>query len=161
MKKPESGLFNYSSSLIHRLISSKSIGRNELKFVDRLPISNDLEITGRGTDLVVISEQAPLENLHVGGVLDELLNLILRLEFQRKRAELLLEKEKIALERLKSEIERLALKRARDLPVKVQSEHDACITDITELNWHISFNQKTERKLLRRCELGERLDLIN
>lgn len=58
---------------------------------------------------------------------------------------------------LKGCIENLALKRAVELPLKVQKEHDACITDITELNWHISFNTKAERKLIRKVEIEERL----
>ncbi len=47
----------------------------------------------------------------------------------------------------------MSLKRAKELPYRVQREHEACITDITELNWHISFNSKAERKLIHKIEM--------
>ena len=135
-----------SSPTIRRLISptQSDEGSDELKNLET------------GVNLIVISEEAPIEDLRVGGVLSEILNLILRLELQRHRASSLLLNEKFILERLKGDIEALALKKVRDLPVKVQIEHDACLTDITELNWHIAFNQKTEGKLQKRCDIAER-----
>lgn len=107
--------------------------------------------------LVVHNNQEPLEDLKVGGILEEILMLIARLEHDRKRTELLLVRERENLNRLKTQIEKMALKRAVELPLKVQHEHDACITDITELNWHISFNVKAQRKLMRKVEIEERL----
>lgn len=109
------------------------------------------------SDLIVLAQDSPVEDLHMGGVVNEILNLILRLEYQRRRAETMLINERFIQNKLKSEIESLALRKARELPARVQAEHDACVTDITELNWHISFNQKTERKLSRRCDLADKL----
>ncbi len=43
------------------------------------------------------------------------------------------------------------------MPNKVQQEHDSCIMDITELNWHISFNIKSENKLKRKVEIEQKL----
>lgn len=108
-------------------------------------------------DLLVIAEDAPVQDLRVNGIVNEILNLILRLEYQRRRADAMLMNERIILDKLKSDIEGLALRKARELPSKVQAEHDACVADITELNWHISFNQKTERKLARRCDQADKL----
>lgn len=142
---------NVADSSLARLLSPHVVEKKQNKFE-----TSGQEVALRGTDMVVKAQQEPLEDLHAGGVLDEVLNLILRLELQRRRAESMLINEKFIIEKLKSEIERLALKKARILPMRVQAEHDACVNDIIELNWHISFNQKTEKKLLRRCEIAER-----
>ena len=109
-----------------------------------------------GTELVVVEGREPFEALRVQSILDEILHLVLRLEWERGRLEALLGRERATVERLKASVEAMALRRVRELPARVQAEHDACITDITELNWHISFNQKTERKLAHRCEIEQR-----
>lgn len=87
--------------------------------------------------------------------MEEILLLLGRLEFDRRRTELLLTNEKANFNKLHKRIEDLALKRAVELPLSVQKEHEACINDITELNWHISFNTKAERKLIRKVEIDE------
>lgn len=142
--------------------SIQSMNPSQLKLFERIKESqtnnNDLLKTIEyGSDLLVVAEDSPVEDLRVGGLVNELLNLILRLGFQRRRADTMLMNERLIQEKLKSEIESLALKKARELPNKVQAEHDACVADITELNWHISFNQKTERKLARRCDIADKL----
>jgi hypothetical protein len=155
--------------------------RQELRFSDKLTASKSdtiLEINGIGGtmsnqnnsvllskdttvalyekgNIVVEERKAPLKNLLMSGVLEEILLLVARLEFDRKRTEMLLDQERSNLKKLHDQIENLALRRAVELPLRVQREHDACITDITELNWHISFSQKQERKLIRKVEIGE------
>ena len=112
-------------------------------------------MTMNKTDLVVKERPHPFKDLSAGGVLEEILFLLARLELDRKRIELKLKRERDSQITLKANIERCALKRAIDLPKSVQREHDACIADITELNWHISFSTKTERKLIHNVELDE------
>lgn len=162
MKKIVSDDSNLSTTTL-----MKSMNPSQLKLFERIQetqinsdnenLSSDLKSIEYSSDLIVVAEDAPIEDLHMGGVVNEILNLILRLEFQRRRAETMLMNERFIQNKLKSEIESLALKKARELPAKVQAEHDACVTDITELNWHISFNQKTERKLSRRCDIADKL----
>ena len=113
---------------------------------------NDLT---RKTEMVVRERPYPQNDLSAGGVLEEVLVLLARLELHRKRLELKLNQEKSSQVKLKDKIENFAIKRCIELPKKVQEEHDACITDITELNWHISFSTKNERKLLHNVELNE------
>ena len=121
-----------------------------------LAFSTDTTVAVYDKNNIVVQErQAPLKNLHMGGILEEILLLVARLEFDRQRTELLLNQERLNLSKLHNQIEGLALRRATELPMRVQREHDACITDITELNWHISFSQKQERKLVRKVEIGE------
>ncbi len=107
-----------------------------------------------------IQERLPLvSQMRYTGLLKELFYLIARLEFDRRRTEAMLSKEKANLNVLKTKIESIALKRVSDLPRIVQREHDACVSDITELNWHLTFNQKAERKLLHKVKMDE--DLYN
>lgn len=130
--------------------------KTELKFVEK-PESNAgaLEVCGKGTEVVVKQNQEPVEDLKVGGILEEILVLVARLEFDRRRIELLLRKEIEVCIKLKEKLEQLSLRRAIELPLRVQREHEACITDITELKWHISFNTKAERKLTHKIENEE------
>lgn len=107
-----------------------------------------------------IQERLPfVSQMRYTGLLKELFYLIARLEFDRRRTEAMLNKEKANLNVLKGKIESIALKRVSELPRIVQREHDACVSDITELNWHITFNQKAERKLLHKVKTAE--DLYN
>ena len=126
--------------------------------------SNQLEILGQSfeistmkSEIVLVENSPPVDDLRASSVLEEILVLLARLELDRKRTENLLKKERENLNSLKSCIENMALKRAIEIPLRVQHEHDACVTDITELNWHISFNTKAERKLRRKVEIEERL----
>lgn len=108
-------------------------------------------------DLIVEEKQEPIEDIKMGGILEELLVLLFRLELDRRRTEHQLEYEKQIFLKLKNQIENISYKRAVDLPAKVQHEHDSCITDITELNWHISFNIKSELKLKRKVEVEQKV----
>jgi len=147
-----------------KLTSSKSdtqleingIGGSMSNQTNSLLLSKDTTVALYEKGNVVVQERkAPLKNLMMSGVLEEILLLVARLEFDRQRTELLLNQERSNLKKLHDQIENLALRRAVELPLRVQREHDACITDITELNWHISFSQKQERKLIRKVEIGE------
>lgn len=143
--------------------STAHLNPSQLKLLERIQTDSSIipdpqEASTMATqDLVIVAEDSPLQDLQVGGLVNEILNLILRLEFQRRRSESMLMTERLVQNKLKSDIEGLALRKARELPARVQAEHDACVTDITELNWHISFNQKTERKLTRRCQIAEKM----
>ena len=108
-------------------------------------------------DLIVEEKQDPIEDIKMGGILEELLLLLFRLEIDRRRTEHQLNTEKANFTKLKSQIENISHKRAVDLPSKVQQEHDSCIMDITELNWHIAFDLKSENKLKRKVEVGQKL----
>jgi hypothetical protein len=148
-----------SQNLINLMKKRSSIPRRtEIKHVN-----NNFEVTGNELALIEpkeLNKQYALmvdDDLKVGGVLEEILVLLARLEFDRRRTQALLDKERANYTKLKSYVDSLALKRATELPAKVQREHDTCINDITELNWHISFNTKSERKLIRKVEIEERL----
>lgn len=151
---------NEDSSLSTTSLDLKSIENIDMKplfeFIPEAKSELELLTNEQSRDLLVIAEKHPVNGLYMSGIVNEVLNLILRLEYQRQRAESMLINERFVLDKLKSNIESMALLKARSLPVKVQAEHDACVNDITELNWHISFSQKTERKLLKRCEIAER-----
>ena len=150
----------------NKLIASKSDTSLEINglggytapepLAKKVTISTDTTVDIYDKEKIIVQErQEPFKNLLAGGVIEEILFLIARLEFDRKRTEALLTQERANLNKLHNQIEGLALKRATELPMRVQREHDACITDITELNWHISFCQKQERKLIRKVEIEE------
>jgi chromosome segregation ATPase len=114
-----------------------------------------MSVKGNGTELVVRHNKQPVEDMRVGGILEEILVLIARLEFDRRRTETHLSRESDICKKLKERLEKMSLRRAIELPNRVQREHEACINDITELNWHISFNSKAERKLIHKIEMEE------
>jgi len=63
-------------------------------------------------DLIVEEKQDPIEDIKMGGILEELLLLLFRLELDRRRTEHLLNIEKANFTKLKSQIENISYKRA-------------------------------------------------
>lgn len=90
------------------------------------------------------------------GVLDEVLLILARMEYERQKYETMLEKERKNVDYLQKQIERWTLKRLNELPIIVQREQEACVTDITELHWHIAFHAKREGKLKTQIEVEEK-----
>jgi hypothetical protein len=107
--------------------------------------------------MIVESRPQPQENLRADDVLEEVLIILARLEHDRRRTEINLKKERQNVIILKNQIERWAMKRITELPIMVQKEHEACVTDITELHWHIAFNTKTEERLRHKVVVEEKL----
>ncbi|XP_062412169.1 coiled-coil domain-containing protein 178 isoform X2 [Sardina pilchardus] len=71
-------------------------------------------------------------------ILMEVAFLIDRLEADRQEAKEALLKEKQTRERLGKKMDSLALWRLQEFPVVIQNEHESCIRDILELNWHLT-----------------------
>jgi predicted nucleic acid-binding Zn-ribbon protein len=107
--------------------------------------------------LIVQRRPKPYENLCSINVLEEILLLLARLEYDRERTQRFLERELAIANRLKEQMEAFSIRRAIELPERVQQEHEACSTDITELNWHITFNSKAENKLINKVNTEEKL----
>ena len=126
--------------------------------------ASKLEIRGAGanefkmekSEIIIEKRPESQGNLNAYGVLEEVLIMFARLEYDRRRTEALLKNERENLIKLKNQIERWALKRITELPIMVQKEHEACITDITELHWHIAFNSKTEERLTHKVQIEEK-----
>lgn len=95
------------------------------------------------------------------GILEDILMLFVKLEFERRRVEAQLKNERESFAKLKKYIEDAAKQRAILLPQAVQDEHDAYVADISELKFHILFNTKTETKLMRRIDIEVILMLQN
>jgi hypothetical protein len=89
-------------------------------------------------------------------VIDEVLILIARLVEDRRRTEIQHEEEKQNVFHLTKKLDKLGLRRNHDLPVLVQREHETCITDITELEWHIAYHSQTLKKLSHKVEIEEK-----
>ena len=134
---------------------SKTLTKDKIHLINNDKSLSFLMDENKLLDLIEDEKQQPIDN--ICDVLEELLNLFLRLEIDRRRIELRLNIEKENFMKLKSQIESISFKRAVDLPAKVQQDHDACKMDITELNWHISFNVKSENKLKRKVDVEKKL----
>ena len=63
-------------------------------------------------DLIVEEKEDPIEDIKMGGILEELLVLLFRLELDRRRTEHRLNIEKANFAKLKSQIENISYKRA-------------------------------------------------
>ncbi len=93
----------------------------------------------------------------MNGVLEDILLLLARLEFDRRHLEQQLKAEKETFKQLKAKIESTSQRRALLLPDCVQKEHERNVTDIAELRFHILFNTKTKEKLVRKVEVEEKV----
>lgn len=109
----------------------------------------------------VSNTPASVAEMRKSGILEDILMLFVKLEFERRRVEAQLKNERESFAKLKKYIEDAAKQRAILLPQAVQDEHDAYVADISELKFHILFNTKTETKLMRRIDIEVILMLQN
>ncbi|XP_073187383.1 LOW QUALITY PROTEIN: coiled-coil domain-containing protein 178 [Lepidochelys kempii] len=69
-------------------------------------------------------------------VLSEVIELIKRLEAERKEAEEALKREKQRKKKLAMKIDCMSIWRLQQFPIAVQKEHEICTQDFSELQWH-------------------------
>ena len=115
--------------------------------------AHQLSISGVG--VIKEEEDALLPYLGAEDVLDEIVTLLARLENDRMEIlkSLVHEKEKVV--RLNEKIDHLCLVRMRELPIAVQKEHEACIMDLNELQWHVAYSSRTEKRIHSRTHTAE------
>ena len=115
--------------------------------------AHQLSISGVG--VIKEEEDALLPYLGAEDVLDEIVTLLARLENDRMEIlkSLVHEKEKVV--RLNDKIDHLCLVRMRELPIAVQKEHEACIMDLNELQWHVAYSSRTEKRIHSRTHTAE------
>ncbi|VDH89053.1 Hypothetical predicted protein [Mytilus galloprovincialis] len=118
-----------------------------------LSSANQLSITGIGA--IQEEDSALLPYLGAEDVLDEVVTLLARLENDRIDILKALENEKQKVVRLNDKIDHLCLVRMRELPIAVQREHEACIMDLNELTWHVSYSSRTEKRIHQRTHTAE------
>ncbi|CAF3685099.1 unnamed protein product [Rotaria sp. Silwood1] len=126
--------------------------KREVSFSQMPSSTEQLEIIGRSGH---IADPHPHHDILEDVILDEVLLLLARLDHERLRLIHLCSNEQQVRERLKENIDHWRLKRLHDLPLAVQKEHDACITDITELQWHIAYNARLAEKVLGKIDLSQ------
>ncbi|XP_069047592.1 coiled-coil domain-containing protein 178 isoform X2 [Lepisosteus oculatus] len=97
-------------------------------------------------------------NAETGAVLLEVIDLLGRLEADRQEAEEALKKEKERRRALGEKIDRLSLWRLQQLPAAVQKEHEACVRDISELQWHLKFKKERLQHVKDRMTKAEVLN---
>ncbi|XP_071153749.1 coiled-coil domain-containing protein 178-like isoform X4 [Mytilus edulis] len=118
-----------------------------------LSSANQLSVTGIGA--IQEEDSALLPYLGAEDVLDEVVTLLARLENDRIDILKALENEKQKVVRLNDKIDHLCLVRMRELPIAVQREHEACIMDLNELTWHVSYSSRTEKRIHQRTHTAE------
>ncbi|XP_046576697.1 coiled-coil domain-containing protein 178-like [Haliotis rubra] len=123
----------------------------------------NLSIKGIGAkaekeDVEVEDEGLEIPYLGAEDVIDEVITLLARLENDRHETEGKLEHERGRVTKLTSKIDDLCLRRLRDLPVLVQREHEACILDLNELQWHVAYRGRNEARMQNRREIAEVLN---
>ncbi|CAF0745281.1 unnamed protein product [Adineta ricciae] len=125
--------------------------KREVRFSQVQLSMNALEIVGQGGH---VAHEHPHHDILEDEVIDEVLLLLARLDRERLRLIHLCEHEQFVRAKLKESIDSWRLKRLRDLPLAVQREHDACITDISELQWHITYNARLAEKMFAKVDLS-------
>ena len=132
--------------------------RTELKFVQDTNVNSNSNM-----ELMIKASHTPLSvvEMRESGILEEILMLFAKLEFERTRVEIQLKNERENFAKLKKTIEDAAKQRSVLLPQAVQNEHDVYVADIAELKFHILFNTKTETKLIRRIDIEVIINYFN
>lgn len=91
-------------------------------------------------------------------VIEEVLTLLARLENDRQETEKALEREKERVIRLVAKIDFHCKRRMKELPSVVQKEHEECIMDINELQWHVAYSSRNEARIKDRVDIAEVLN---
>ncbi|MGH0139399.1 UNVERIFIED_CONTAM: hypothetical protein FKN15_069489 [Acipenser sinensis] len=91
-------------------------------------------------------------------VLSEVIDLIARLEADRQEAEAALKTEKERRKTLGKKIDCLSLWRLQQLPAAVQKEHESCVRDICELQWHLKCKEEIQKQVQERLTKTEVLN---
>lgn len=154
---------------IRWLLSSASLGNIEEEGVSYEPRVESsasgamLKVRGRsaGTAISKLStpksaaKSAEMPNPKEHDVIEEVINLLGRMESDRLSTQDALVKERERVQKLRDEIDMQAYKRMHDLPLAVQREHEACAIDINELRWHCAYQGRIEARISERVHHAE------
>ncbi|NXH19526.1 CC178 protein, partial [Bucco capensis] len=80
-------------------------------------------------------------------LLVEVTQLINRLEAEREEAERALQLERQRRRKLSMEIDGMSIWRLQQLSAAVQKEHEMCMQDILELQWHLDWRRRRRRQV--------------
>lgn len=129
---------------------------------------DDLSIRGMGGQHLALESEsdasersyspAKRHQLTPQEVLNQVAELILRLENDRILTEKKLENEKLKLKGLNDKISAMTQRRLVQLPIAVQKEHDACARDIVELQWHVSYTQRQLDRIKDQVQVAQVLN---
>lgn len=127
------------------------------------PSSASLSVTGLGMEspeseaAEEVGEEGGLEIPYLGAedVMEEVITLLARLETDRQHTQNRFTQEMDTAVTLKKKIDDLCLRRLRELPQLVQREHEACIVDLNELQWHLAYTTRNQAKSQQRKDNAE------
>ncbi|RUS92112.1 hypothetical protein EGW08_000136 [Elysia chlorotica] len=120
-----------------------------------------MSITGHGAQIDEEEEERRTDELPYLGaqdVIDEVITLLARLENDRQVTYDSYLEEIARANKLIERIDELQLRKMREMPALVQREHEACIVDLNELHWHVSYVKRLEAKAETRFTIAERLN---
>lgn len=151
---------------IRWLLSSASLGNIEEEGVSYEPRVESsasgamLEVRGRSAGTAISKLSTPKSaaksaEMPEHDVIEEVINLLGRMESDRLSTQDALVKERERVQKLRDEIDMQAYKRMHDLPLAVQREHEACAIDINELRWHCAYQGRIEARISERVHHAE------
>ncbi|XP_064605202.1 coiled-coil domain-containing protein 178-like [Liolophura sinensis] len=107
---------------------------------------------------VIHEAEADVPYLGAEDVIEEVMTLLARLDNDRQLTEEKLKNEKSKVQNLEDRMEALGMKRLVDLPELVQQEHEACILDVNELQWHVAYSSRSEDRIRNKTNIAEVLN---
>ncbi|CAM2106587.1 unnamed protein product [Caretta caretta] len=102
---------------------------------EKMPWISDMDSTEYSED-TWLSNSSKLDVKDIGIYYEEVIELIKRLEAERKEAEEALKREKQRKKKLAMKIDCMSIWRLQQFPIAVQKEHEICTQDFSELQWH-------------------------
>lgn len=106
----------------------------------------------------IIAETNLMPFLGAEEVIEEVMTLLARLENDRQETEKAIEREGERVTKLTNKIDTLCRERMLTLPAMVQKEHEECIVDLTELQWHVAYGTRNEIRLKERWNIAQVLN---
>jgi chromosome segregation ATPase len=112
--------------------------------------SSDLSVQGTQTGHARFLERTPDSRFNwakADGVLNSAMQLVKKLEDNRKETSKLLEKERKKVKEMRAQVDIKAAERLKMLPAIVQKEHEHCLQNLLELKWHVDFEERQLNKI--------------
>lgn len=88
-------------------------------------------------------------------VVQNVSNLLQRIEEDRSNTEKLLYIEQCRTKSLQQKIDTHAYKRIHELPDAIQKEHERCAYNVQELKWHCAYQGRVEARILEKVRVAE------
>ncbi|GFO13380.1 coiled-coil domain-containing protein 178-like isoform x2 [Plakobranchus ocellatus] len=157
----QENIFEHDTSARYSARSYKGSSASRVSSSRITSATTTMSVTGHGVHVEEEEDDIHTDDLPYLGaqdVIDEVITLLAQLENDRQMTYESYLQEIARANKLIEKIDELQLRKLREMPALVQREHEACIVDLNELHWHVSYTKRLEAKAENRFTIAQRLN---